>query len=75
MWFTPAIQFDSYKDQGLIIKDLKALDIKWIMRIKDQRLIFLSLEEYAKEATSYELYPPKTDYDYGFPPELSRVTY
>ena len=74
-WWTTVIKWDSYKSPDLISKDLKDYSIEWIMRVKDNKLIFMPIEEYAGEAAGYDRHPQKIAYDYGFPPELSRIKY
>lgn len=43
------------------------------MRVKDDQLVFLPIEDYAQEAVQYERYPRKIFYNYGFPQELAEV--
>ena len=73
LWHTTVVQWDSYNNPESVVTDLENYGIKWIMRVKDGRLIFLSLEEYAKEAVLYDRHPKKFFYDYGFPRELSEM--
>lgn len=75
LWVTTLISWDSYAEANLIISDLKRYGIGWIAVFRDNKLIFLSAEEYAKEAVKYDRYPNKIYYDYNFPPELSRIKY
>lgn len=75
LWFSTVIKWDSYENENLIINDLKQYGIEWLIRIKDNGLIFLPIKDYAREAINYERYPKKVFYDYGFPQELSNITH
>ena len=75
LWHTTVVQWDSYQDKELIKKDLMNNNIEWIMRIENGQLKFLSLTEYAQEATSYDRHPKTLFYNYGFPEELSKINY
>ena len=75
LWNTTLVRWNSYNDEELIVKDLHEAGLKWIMRVKEQSLQFLSLEEYAKEAVKYDRKPQKIFYNYGFPEELTKVNY
>ncbi len=73
LWATTIVKWDSYRNKEAVMKDLSDFGIKWLMKIEDKKLIFISPEEYANEAVLYELYPKKLRYDYGFPEELTIV--
>ena len=70
-WSTSVICWDSYKSEDLIIRDLKTYGIKWIMRVKEDDLIFLPVEDYAHELLTDERYNEKITSDYGLPNELT----
>ena len=73
LWYSPMIQWDSYAKEDLIVKDLKAHGIEWVMDVRGEpkKLQYLTLEEFAKEEVHAERYPKTTLFDYGFPKELS----
>jgi len=75
LWLTTIIKWDSYNDERLIINDLKQHDIEWIMRVKDGKLFFMPIKDYAREVVNCERYPKRIYYDYGFPPELAVISY
>jgi len=75
MWLTSVVRWESYDKEELIIQDLEEYGIDWVMRVKEKKLIFLSKEEYAKEAVTYDKYPDTTLFNYKFPRELSVVHY
>jgi len=75
LWYTTVINWDSYASREAIVDDLKKAGIEWLIRMGDNKLIFISAQNYAKEAVSLERFPTKIYYDYNFPPELSLVTY
>ncbi len=75
LWHTSVVKWDSYKSPDLIAKDLESSGLKWIMRVQDDRLVFLSVKEYAQEAAGYDRFPQSLFYDYGFPKELSEIKY
>lgn len=74
LWYSTVIKWDSYKEEGLIIKDLKDNGIKWIMQM-DETLKFLPIEVYAKQAVKYNRHPENTFFGYVTPPELNKVDY
>ncbi len=74
LWHTTVVKWDSYKSPKLIAADLGNSGIEWIMRVDREKndLIFLSVDQYAQEAATYNLAPEEIYYNYGFPKELSR---
>ncbi len=75
LWHTTVVRWESYKDEALIVDDLKQAGIHSILRVQNEKLTFLSPEDYAREAINYQRRPEKIFYNYGFPEELSRVKY
>jgi hypothetical protein len=75
LWASTIIKWDSYSSDSLIVNDLRSFGIEWIMEMREGKLVFLPIEEYAREAARYERYPKTTSFDYGFPEELTRVVY
>ena len=73
LWATTVIKWDSYADEKLIVKDLKDFGIESIMRVEKDSLRFLTLEEYAKEAVTYDRFPKEKFYNYSFPEEVARI--
>ena len=72
-WFTTVVRWDSYDSEDKIVKDIKDFGLKWIMMIKDQQLIFLTPEEYAKLAMTFDRKPKIIAYPYeDVPQELTR---
>ena len=74
-WHTTIIKWDSYGNEEAIVSDLKQYGIKWVMSIRGDEVIFSSIADYAKEALKFDQRPAKIYFDYGFPPELSRISY
>jgi len=74
-WLTTVIQWDSYECQEDIVKDLENAGLVWVMRVRDGSLVFVGIDEYAKEAVKINRYPEQIFYDYNFPDELKKVTY
>lgn len=75
LWHTTVIQWDSYQDAELIVKDLKGAQIQWIMRMENGEFVFMSIEKYAQEAVNYNLQPERLFYNYGFPDEILKISY
>ena len=75
LWWTSIIRWTSYAREDLVVRDLKAYGIDYIMRIKDSRLVFTPVAEYAKDAVKFNRFPTKTQFDYGFPAELTVIKY
>ena len=73
LWRSSIIRWDSFKNNQSIVNDLKKYGIEWIMVFRDTRLVFMSVEDYAKLAEKYDRYPEKMYFDYNFPAELSRA--
>ncbi len=71
LWHTTVVKWDSYSSVDKIPSDLKSFGIKWVMRVENGHLIFLSPQKYAAEALCYNRSPQGTAYNYGFPAELS----
>jgi len=70
---TTAIRWNSYSKEGFIINDLQQNKIKWVMTFRENKLVFIPIEEFAREAVNFDRLPKKTLYDYGFPEELTRI--
>jgi hypothetical protein len=75
MWLTSVVRYDSYGHESLIKQDLKNFGLDWIMTVKNNEFTILSIDDYAREAALYEKHPKETLYNYGFPNELSSVSY
>ncbi len=75
LWYTNIIKWESYNSEAAIISDLKKHEISWVLTVTDGELFFMEPAEYAKVAVKYDRYPRKIYFDYGFPPELSNVSY
>lgn len=73
LWSTTVVKWDSYDHPELIVKDLKEYGIEGVMRVKGGKLIFLTPEEYAREAAAYDRYPKSIFYNYNFPQELTEI--
>lgn len=69
------IRWDSYKSQALIENDLRAYGIEWVITMDSGKVVFLTINEYAKKALSFDRYPKTTAYNYGFPEELYKINY
>lgn len=70
LWHTTLVKWDSYARPEWIVKDLQDAGIERVMHFEDQKLQFLSLEEYAALAGQYDRFPKIRAYDYGLPREL-----
>lgn len=70
---TTTIKWDSYSRENLIISDLQHNGIKWVMEWKEKNLVFIPIEEFAREAVKFDRSPKKTLWDYGFPEEMTRI--
>lgn len=75
LWATTIIKWDSYNKEESIINDLKEYGLKWVMSVRNDKLTFIPIEEYAREAVKYERFPKKIFWDYGFPAELANIVY
>ena len=77
LWYTALIQWDSYAKEELIVKDLKAYGIEWVMDLPNssEELKFKTPEEFAKEVVKLERYPKGRYFNYNFPPELSATNF
>ncbi len=75
LWNTTLVKWESYNDPKLIVKDLKDYGIERIMRVEEEQFVFLTPEEYAREAVTYNRFPKGISYDYGFPKELAEIKY
>ena len=75
LWFTSVVGYDSFKDDKKIVNDLAKFGIQWVMEVKNEGLIFLSLEDFAKQAVQWERYPKGRAWDYGFPREIFELHY
>lgn len=70
------IRWDSYSEERLIEADLNKYGIEWIIATDSaDNFIFMSAKGYSKKAVNFERYPKTTNYDYGFPDELKKITY
>ena len=73
LWFATVVRWDSYQNEELIIKDLKDYGLQWIMDSSSgPTVVFLSLEEYAKKAVTYDRFPKQIGFPYNMPEELTR---
>ncbi|MCB9748175.1 MAG: glycosyltransferase family 39 protein [Candidatus Omnitrophica bacterium] len=75
LWCTTIINWDSYKDKNLVVRDLNKYGIKWIMNGEEGYLKFVSLSEYADQVVLQNRYPKNKFYNYNFPEELSKSGY
>jgi len=75
LWHTSVINWKSYEDPKWVVQDLKKYGLERIMRMQNDKLVFLTLEEYAQEAVRYDRFPKSLFFDYGFPKELSEIKY
>lgn len=75
LWGTTLIKWESYKSYDLIVEDLQKAEIEWVARMRNNKLIFVDIKDYAKEAVKLERFPNKIRFDYNFPQELKSVTY
>jgi hypothetical protein len=71
--FTSVVQWDSFKNEAAIVRDLEENNIRWILTGGEGvSMNILSPEEYADVAVTYERYPEKIAFPYTMPPELTR---
>lgn len=75
LWSSSLIKWNSYGNTDAIISDLTDAGIEWVMVVEDKQLRFLPIQEYALIANKFNRFPDKTYCDYGFPPELNRISY
>ncbi len=75
MWRTTLIRWDSYASQDTVLKDLDKHGIRWVMTAHAEHLKIMSAEEFAAEATKYDLHPKEIFYTYDFPRELVEIHY
>lgn len=73
LWRTTIVRWDSFGNKYALANDLRKYGIEWVMTAKDDKLLFVSPEDYGVEAEKYDLHPQKLYFDYDFPPELSRI--
>jgi hypothetical protein len=71
LWLTTIIKWDSYGREELIVKNLRNFGIEWVMDFEEDKLVFLSPEDYAKKAVGYDRYPKTIYFPYNLPPELT----
>lgn len=74
-WVNTAVNWDSYKSAELVISDLKKHNIEWIMQMQSDKLIFISVKQYAQEIVKLDRHPNKKWATYDLPPELSDVNW
>jgi hypothetical protein len=67
---TTVINWDSYRSEELVVRDLKNYGIEKIIRVEDDQVTLISLEEFASQAVKIDRFPKKIRFDYGFPPEI-----
>ncbi len=72
---TSIISWESYESEEKVINDLKAYGIKWLIDYRDDKVVFIPVNDFAKEMVVFDRYPKKVQYDYGFPEELTRTKY
>jgi len=72
LWYTTAVDWESYQSLEAIADDLHRQHIDWIMHVSHGELVFESVSEYAKRAIEFDRHPKDLFYNYGFPQELAR---
>lgn len=72
-WLTNIVSWSSYEREEDIVKDIKNYGIEYLMDVRDGRLVFLTPQEFAKEAVKNDRRPKKIFYPYDFPPELTKT--
>ena len=75
LWYTTIVRWDSYANQESIVEDIKDYGLQWIMNGEGDQLVFLSPEEYAKQAVTFQRYPKAIFYQYDLVPEITRTGY
>jgi hypothetical protein len=75
LWYTTAVNWESYPYPQKIVEDLIKQRILYIMTVKDSHLNFEKITDYAVRASQFDRHPKETFYNYNFPPELSEVKY
>lgn len=75
LWHTTIVNWDSYEDKDKIVQDLKSYGLKEIMRINPEGFEFISLEEYADLALTFDRHPKSISYHWGLPEELTLTKY
>ena len=75
LWLTGIIRWNSYAQSELVGADLTEYGVEKIFRVRDGKFQLVSGDVYAREAESFNRYPDRTVYDYGFPAELVVVGY
>ncbi len=73
LWHSNTIAWDAYADPGAILKDLEARGIRWVVRSRQESLVFVPADQYAREAALVNRRPLKRYAVYDLPPELSDV--
>jgi len=69
-WHCTTVRWDSYGNEKSIIADLAVHDLQWVMQMRDKQLVFVTPEEYAREAVKLDR-TPRTKYAcYDLPGEL-----
>jgi len=75
LWNTTVVKWDSYSDKRLIERDLLEYGIKWVMRVENEELVFIPVNEFAEKMANYNRFPKVKVYNYGFPEELAKTNY
>jgi len=73
-FYNAVISWDSYTNKDMIARDLRKNGIEWIMKLEDNKIVFISVNDYAQDALRYERNPKKIYYDYSFPAELVDIS-
>lgn len=74
-WHSTTITWDSLGSEDLIVYDLKAHGIEWIMQIDDGALKIIPIKDYAQQLVKFNKRPVSKYGDYGMPRELSEVVW
>ncbi|MBF0532824.1 MAG: hypothetical protein HQL23_06995 [Candidatus Omnitrophica bacterium] len=75
LWWTSMVRWKSYEKAELVEKDLRDNGIEFVLKPNDSGLNFQPVNEFAQDAIKINRFPSKTQFDYGFPPELTTVNY
>jgi len=72
-WHSTTISWDSLGSEDLIVRDLKAHGIEWIIQTKGGVLEFTPIKEYANQEVKFNKHPINKYATYDLPPELTEV--
>jgi len=72
-WYTSIVNWDSYGNRSLILKDLSDFGLKYFMYFENDKLRVDLIDNYVKRALSFSRNPQEILINYGFPEELWRV--